>query len=160
MTNGNTDSEKCPECVNRAQWLVPPKKPCGLCGRFAPVPAPIESKEEEGIPGEYIEFIDGVCDAVWGGECGWETTGLKPLLAALRKQLVVSRQTERSAVEALEEYANPENYHAVAFLFDRPCGGFADDFSDDHGHPDYDRAMPGKLARETLRALQPKDGSR
>lgn len=55
---------------------------------------------------------------------------------------------------ALEQYANPAFYHAIMFMFDRPCGGFADDFSDDHGDAFYDRPMPGKAARE---ALQNKD---
>lgn len=56
-------------------------------------------------------------------------------------------------VEALEFYADPENYHAILILPDRPSGAFADDFSDAE-HPDYDRWMPGKLARETLAAMQ------
>lgn len=54
-------------------------------------------------------------------------------------------------VEALAFYGEPENYHAVAFWFDPPCGEFKDDFSEDHGHPDYNRAMPGAKAREVLR---------
>ena len=45
---------------------------------------------------------------------------------------------EHKLREALEFYADPENYHAIGFRFDRPCGGFADDFSDDHGHEFYD----------------------
>ena len=63
---------------------------------------------------------------------------------------------EHKLREALEFYADPENYHAIGFRFDRPCGGFADDFSEDHGHDFYDRPMPGKLARETLDALSTK----
>lgn len=53
--------------------------------------------------------------------------------------------------DAVEFYANPETYHAISFLADPPCGDFADDFSEDHGDPFYDRAMPGKLAREALK---------
>jgi len=59
--------------------------------------------------------------------------------------------------EALKFYADPENYHAVSFTFDPPCGGFAHDFSDAHGHPDYDRPMPGNCAREALKELDDED---
>lgn len=52
--------------------------------------------------------------------------------------------------EALETYGDPEFYHAIAFLADPPAGNFAEDFEEEHGHPDYDRAMPGKLARMAL----------
>lgn len=55
--------------------------------------------------------------------------------------------------DALAFYGDPQTYHAVAFLFDPPCGGFDDDFDEEHGEPFYDRPMPGKLARETLRGL-------
>lgn len=52
--------------------------------------------------------------------------------------------------EALCFYADPDTYFAIGFLADKPCGEFIDDFSDDHGFNDYDRSMPGKLAREVL----------
>lgn len=55
---------------------------------------------------------------------------------------------------ALEFYGNPETYHAVAFFFDSPTGGFDRDFDDDHGDDFYDRPMPGKLAREALAAWE------
>lgn len=64
--------------------------------------------------------------------------------------VIYLRRRVLRAEEALDFYADPENYHAISFLMDRPCGGFADDFSEDHGHPDYDRPMPGALARKTL----------
>lgn len=53
---------------------------------------------------------------------------------------------------ALEFYANPENYVAIAFLPDPPCGDFIKDFSDDHGF-DYSAPgyRPGKRARKALR---------
>lgn len=57
------------------------------------------------------------------------------------------------AVDALAVYGDPESYHAVAFLFDRPCGDFADDFSRVQ-HPCYERPMPGKAARAALRKLE------
>ena len=56
-------------------------------------------------------------------------------------------------VQALEFYADPETYHACTFMFDRPTGGFDKDMEQEHGHPDYDRPMPGKLARHTLANL-------
>ena len=48
---------------------------------------------------------------------------------------------------ALAFYADPESYHAISFLPDRPAGAFADDFSFDE---EYNRDMPGKLARNIL----------
>jgi hypothetical protein len=66
-----------------------------------------------------------------------------PLIHHLRSQL-------SQAQAALEFYADPETYHAIAYAFDRPCGAFTEDFSEDHGNPFYDRAMPGKTARAAL----------
>jgi hypothetical protein len=63
------------------------------------------------------------------------------------------------ALDALSVYADPESYHAIAFMADRPAGEFADDFSKDHGHPYYDRPMPGKLARATFKKLAKRYGS-
>jgi hypothetical protein len=57
-------------------------------------------------------------------------------------------------VAALAFYADPGSYHAVAFHFDPPCGGFAEDFSEDHGEPFYDRPMPGATARRALARWQ------
>lgn len=56
-------------------------------------------------------------------------------------------------VAALKFYADPDSYFAIAFFPDRPCGDFMLDFSDDHGFNEYDRLMPGKLARATLLEL-------
>ena len=53
---------------------------------------------------------------------------------------------------ALEFYADPGIYHAISIIGDRPCGEFYDDFSQDHGDPDYKREMPGKTARTALAA--------
>lgn len=71
-------------------------------------------------------------------------------------ELLIKREAELRAAHdrlwlALAFYADPETYHACAFAFDPPCGEFSNDFSYD---ADYDRDMPGKLARETLDALQ------
>jgi len=58
-------------------------------------------------------------------------------------------------VDALCFYANPENYHAIAFLADPPAGCFMDDFGPqaEHGWDSYARDMPGKRAREALRTI-------
>jgi hypothetical protein len=64
-------------------------------------------------------------------------------------------ETERDALVALATalafYAEPETYHAIFIVPDRPAGGFADDFSEDHGDPFYKRPMPGAKARAVLR---------
>lgn len=61
------------------------------------------------------------------------------------------------ALDALQVYANPETYHAIAILADRPAGDFADDFSR-VPESDYDRPMPGKAARAAFKKLQKRYG--
>ena len=51
--------------------------------------------------------------------------------------------------EALIFYADPDNYFAIGFFPDTPCGDFINDFSNTPQW-EYDRPMPGKLARETI----------
>jgi hypothetical protein len=63
------------------------------------------------------------------------------------------RQENAELRGALEFYADPDSYFAIFITPDRPAGAFADDFSEDHGG-DYNRSMPGKLAREALCATQ------
>ena len=70
-------------------------------------------------------------------------------IAALKKKLAQAKKT-------LRIYADPGFYHGVGFLFDPPGGGFMDDFTLDHGDPDYSRPMAGRLARETLAKLEKK----
>jgi len=65
---------------------------------------------------------------------------------ALREQVRVLR-------EALEIYANPDFYFACSFFFDRPTGGFDEDFDYDE---QYERDMPGKIARAALAATKEK----
>ena len=54
-------------------------------------------------------------------------------------------------IEELEKvlslYADPGFYHGCGFHFDRPTGGFDEDFSDNDL---YDYPKPGKLARSIL----------
>lgn len=64
-----------------------------------------------------------------------------------KETLVVHLNT---LIEALAFYSDPETYHAVSVIVDRPCGEFADDFSD---NDDYDYPKPGKLARDTFKEL-------
>ena len=53
--------------------------------------------------------------------------------------------------EALEFYADPETYFAVAFMADRPCGEFADDRSEVTREIDGQCVyVPGQRARTTL----------
>lgn len=54
------------------------------------------------------------------------------------------------ALKALAFYADPTTYHGIAVLADQPTGGFDEDVSDTEY---YDYPKPGKLARETFRAL-------
>lgn len=47
-------------------------------------------------------------------------------------------------------YADPEHYHAIAFLPDNPAGEFMTDFAD---NDDYDYPKPGARARKTVTEL-------
>lgn len=60
-------------------------------------------------------------------------------------------------IDALEQYADPDFYFAIAFAPDTPAGSFADDFSRVDGSQ-YNRVMPGKLARLTLKKAATKYG--
>lgn len=75
------------------------------------------------------------------------------------RELERYRKALSIAHDALQFYADPENYHAIAFMADRPAGGFANDFDTKHGHDFYDRPMPGKTARKALKLLVRKYGS-
>ena len=72
-------------------------------------------------------------------------------LAAAHQRIEELEKDKARLADALEFYANPETYHACAFLFDPPTGGFDKDFDD--GHNGYDRPMPGKAAREALASM-------
>ena len=62
---------------------------------------------------------------------------------------VLAEEVERLRA-ALEFYADPETYFGIAFLADPPCGGFAEDFSDDHGDDTLPGPRPGARARRAL----------
>lgn len=57
------------------------------------------------------------------------------------------------AIETLADYANPESYHAIAFIADRPAGWFIDDVSK-VDRPDYRRKMHGAAARKALKKIE------
>lgn len=65
----------------------------------------------------------------------------------LREACKASAADNERLRAALSVYADPSFYHACVFMFDRPTGGFDEDFDFD---AEYDRPMPGKLAREVL----------
>lgn len=56
-------------------------------------------------------------------------------------------------VKTLLFYADSDSYFAITFLSDPPCGEFMTDFDEEHEFTDYDRPMPGKRARQTLKKL-------
>lgn len=64
-----------------------------------------------------------------------------------------SRRALIIAIEVLALYADPESYHGIAMICDRPSGWFADDVSKT-GHPHYDRKMHGAAARKALVKIQ------
>lgn len=70
-------------------------------------------------------------------------------LAYLRTELATLRADKERLVGALEFYADPHTYFAVAVITDPPCGDFGDDFSD----TEELGSKPGKRAREALKAL-------
>lgn len=73
-----------------------------------------------------------------------------------RSQQRMVRRHDRALIVAIETmalYANPESYHAIMMLCDRPSGWFADDVSKTD-HPNYDRKMHGAAARKALAKIQ------
>lgn len=82
--------------------------------------------------------------------CGVELINAEENYEEAQAENAVLRGENQRLREALTFYADPETYDAIMFIADPPCGEFADDFSEDHGDPYYNRAMPGKHAREAL----------
>lgn len=133
---------------------------CPKCGRELPEARPCDGNRRTGL-GE-LQTLGCGCAGKWLHD---DNGHLLPIhnddacivcrddeIAALRAAIATFDASDLGkALDVVEFYADPENYHAISFLFDRPCGGFADDFDEDHGHPDYNRPMPGKLARGLLR---------
>lgn len=69
---------------------------------------------------------------------------------ALDLAYLAGEDQKAQSLEALCFYADPLNYVGIAFLFDRPCGGFEEDFclvyTDEMGVVE----KPGKRARAAL----------
>ena len=91
----------------------------------------------------------GDCDACAGKpgrkDCMCGGTGkAADAMVYLRKRLI-------RAEAALEFYADPETYYAIAIVPDPPCGEFMDDFSE----VEDGVKKPGKRAREALTSPVP-----
>lgn len=84
---------------------------------------------------------------------------LKEWREAVIEARAVAAEAERDALrEALEFYADPDTYFAIAIVVaDLPSGPFIDDFDDAHD-PGYPK--PGKRARAALGASVSKEETR
>ncbi len=78
----------------------------------------------------------------------------------LQAENAALRQRVRALEDVLEFYANPDNYFAIGFLPDSPCGEFITDWSwaDDWASEPFKHMMPGKRARDLLAANDAADG--
>ncbi len=72
-------------------------------------------------------------------------------------EIVRYRKALTIAIEALRTYADPGFYHAITIIGDRPTGGFDEDVSRVKGS-DYNRPMPGKIARKAVSELERRYG--
>jgi hypothetical protein len=86
--------------------------------------------------------------------------GLPTTEEQLKTRKTQARRAERRhdralilAIETLALYANPESYHAIAMIYERPCGWFEGDVSKTD-HPHYAREMHGDAARKALAKIQ------
>jgi len=66
------------------------------------------------------------------------------------KTITLNKEDLEALVDGLSFYAEPDTYHAISFFVDPPCGDFYKDVSEDEYTVEYNRPMPGKLARKTL----------
>jgi hypothetical protein len=134
----------------------------GLSQEFAELEALAEKPPPVGHDSRILHELAGAASLCWEPKptgvfdsqtaIGFVEQALKELResAALAEKPALTDEQIEALVEALNVYADPGFYHACAFMFDRPTGGFDEDFSFDEG---YGRDMPGKLARETLDAI-------
>lgn len=77
---------------------------------------------------------------------------MKPDVKAMRKRERQYRRLCGMLLDTLSIYGDPDFYFAIAILPDRPAGGFADDADKRHrATHDYERPMPGKRARASIR---------
>lgn len=93
----------------------------------------------------------------------WQAVKLAPPSAPLVEQMnktVNERDDARAEVErlrgALEFYADPASYFAIAVRGDSPCGEFIEDFSECVNEHGFEVVKPGKRARAALAGEKPK----
>lgn len=88
----------------------------------------------------------------------------RPHVPTKAKRLVPAAELDRYkhaltiAINALERYADPTFYHAIAIIGDAPTGGFDKDVSTVDKSFGYGRPMPGKEARKALDRLAKRFG--
>ena len=107
------------------------------------VPCPVCQAIERGIAAA-LQAREGELD-----EAVDRAAGLAITCQAFQLERDALRARVRVLTEALEFYADPATYRAIAFLPDPPCGEFAEDF-DDPGDQNFPGERPGKLARAAL----------
>src|SRR5690606_35376798 len=96
-----------------------------------------------------IQSLSARLEAVERERDDWANGAYYKDLEQVEARLQSADATIAKMREALEFYADPDTYVAIAFFADSPSGEFMDDFSEDHGG-DYNRPMPGKAARQAL----------
>jgi hypothetical protein len=155
VSDSPTDGlEPCPFCGGRLREVVPdpyvPHVPGDATHVHPPADCPLGGKEFWPRTLEYWNNRPPRMSDVKIGEfvARWEEAADGVCMDADTAQ-ALAREV-RLMRETLEFYADPENYHAISFMCDRPCGLFAEDFDEEHGHEDYDRPMPGSRARRAL----------
>jgi hypothetical protein len=99
------------------------------------------------FPADYQDTLDGAIVALL------ELYGLRERLKVSKDVQLLLEQRETLA-NALDFYADPDTWFAVAVVGDPPCGEISEDWST-HGSPDYEHGdeRPGKKAREALAAV-------
>ena len=115
----------------------------------------IKPKEDNRSP---IEFIKNASDeeldeAIEKSETEFFGENKDKKIERLLERAKKAEEEVKKLSEALYFYADPDSYFGIAFFPDPPCGSFMDDFSGDH-EGDFDRNMPGDLARKTLKEIR------
>lgn len=114
---------------------------------------PFEYAIQQGPHGdEFVKLLDGSCLCRTVPDDIGQTRIATKNPRGQKRSSTLSEAQQAKLVAALLFYANPESYHAIAFMADRPAGEFADDCSKDEWVKlaGYNRAMPGKRARKVL----------
>ena len=105
------------------------------------IPPPRGLKGACPICGRQFDKDEGNCN-----ECPWVLW--QRLNVVYQAEKVVQEEMRadiKALMEAVDFYANPETYFAIAFISDPPCGAFVEDFSE--------TALgmkPGKKARQAM----------